>query len=59
MLEEYLKAGFPAILLLTSEPARAEKVIPFEGQHWRFFAWDYRERPWQMSSCYQHTKRIL
>lgn len=40
MLQEYLKAGFPAILLLTNEPARAEKVIPFEGQHWRFFAWD-------------------
>lgn len=39
MLEEYLKAGFPAILLLTTEPARAEKIIPFEG-HWRFFAWD-------------------
>lgn len=39
MLIDYLKAGFPAISILTHEPARAEKVIPFEG-HWRFFAWD-------------------
>ncbi|WP_243367346.1 AAA family ATPase [Fundidesulfovibrio soli] len=39
MLQDYLKAGFPAISILTHEPARAEKVIPFEG-HWRFFAWD-------------------
>jgi len=39
MLIDYLKAGFPAISILTHEPARAEKVIPFEG-HWRFYSWD-------------------
>jgi hypothetical protein len=39
MLEEYLKAGFPALLLLTQESGRAERVLPFDG-HWRFFSWD-------------------
>jgi len=39
MILDYLKAGFPAISILTHEPARVERVLPFEG-HWRFFAWD-------------------
>ena len=38
MLEDYLKAGYPAILLLTQEPHRAESVLPRDG--WTFLAWD-------------------
>jgi len=39
LIKEYLESGFPALCILTQEPFRAEKVIPFEG-NWRFFAWD-------------------
>lgn len=38
MLKDYLKAGFPALCVLTQEPHRAEQVLPCEG--WKFFAWD-------------------
>ena len=38
MIKEYLKAGYPALCLLTQEPQRAEEKLPCEG--WRFFAWD-------------------
>jgi hypothetical protein len=38
MIQDYLKAGYPAILLLTQEPHRAENVLPCEG--WSFWAWD-------------------
>ena len=38
MIKEYLKAGYPALCLLTQEPQRAEQKLPCEG--WRFFAWD-------------------
>ena len=38
MLEDFLKAGYPAICLLTQEPHRAESVLPCKG--WQFFAWD-------------------
>ena len=38
MIKEYLKAGYPALCLLTQEPQRAEQMLPSEG--WRFFAWD-------------------
>jgi hypothetical protein len=39
MLKDFFKAGYPALCVLTQEPARAEKVLPFDGT-WRFFAWD-------------------
>jgi len=39
MIKDYLQAGFPALSILTSEAARAERTIPFDGS-WRFFAWD-------------------
>jgi len=38
MIKEYLKAGYPALCLLTQEPQRAEEMLPCEG--WRFYAWD-------------------
>lgn len=38
MIKEYLKAGYPALCLLTQEPQRAEQKLPCDG--WRFFAWD-------------------
>jgi hypothetical protein len=38
MIHDYLKAGYPAILLLTQEPHRAENAIPCEG--WTFLSWD-------------------
>jgi len=39
MILDYLKAGFPCLAVLTTEPARTEKVIPFDG-HWKFYSWD-------------------
>lgn len=38
MLQDYLRAGYPAILLLTQEPHRAESVLPRSG--WTFLSWD-------------------
>ena len=38
MIKDYLKAGYPAISVLTYEPYRAEQLLPCDG--WRFFAWD-------------------
>ncbi len=38
MIKDYLKAGYPALCVLTYEPHRAEQLLPCEG--WRFFAWD-------------------
>ncbi len=38
MLQDYLKAGYPAIVILTQEPARAEQILPIEG--WNFYCWD-------------------
>jgi hypothetical protein len=38
MIQDYLKAGYPAILLLTQESQRAENVLPCDG--WNFSAWD-------------------
>jgi len=38
MIKDYLKAGYPALCILTYEPYRAEQLLPCEG--WRFFAWD-------------------
>lgn len=31
IIQDYLKAGYPAILLLTQEPHRAENLLPHEG----------------------------
>ncbi len=38
MLQDYLKAGYPAILMLTQEPHRAENVLPCDGV--TFLSWD-------------------
>lgn len=38
MIRDYLRAGYPAICLLTQEPHRAETVLPCEG--WSFTVWD-------------------
>lgn len=38
MIQDYLKAGYPAILLLTQEPHRAENALPCQG--WTFLSWD-------------------
>jgi ATP-dependent 26S proteasome regulatory subunit len=38
MIEDYLKAGYPALCILTQEPHRAEEAVIC--QSWRFFAWD-------------------
>jgi hypothetical protein len=38
MLKNYLKAGYPALCVLTQEPHRAEQVLPCEG--WKFYIWD-------------------
>jgi len=38
MISDYLKAGYPALCLLTQEPDRAEEILPCEGV--QFYAWD-------------------
>lgn len=38
MIEDYLKAGYPALCLLTQEPHRAEQLILCKG--WNFYTWD-------------------
>lgn len=38
MLTNFLKAGYPAIYVLSSEPYRLEDSIQCSG--WKFFAWD-------------------
>lgn len=38
MLSPYLRAGYPAICLLTQEPHRAEQAVACDG--WNFVAWD-------------------
>jgi len=38
MIKDYLKAGYPAFVVLTQEPHRAEKMLMSEG--WTFRAWD-------------------
>jgi len=39
MLQDYLKAGYPALCVLTQEPFRAEKILSLAGA-WKFYAWD-------------------
>ena len=38
MIKDYLKAGYPALCVLTQEPHRAEQAIICNG--WRFVVWD-------------------
>jgi len=38
MISDYLKAGYPALCILTQEPDRAEEILPCEGV--QFYAWD-------------------
>ena len=41
MLTDYLRAGFPALALLTQEPARAQRRIrETTPETWRIYAWD-------------------
>lgn len=39
MISDYLKAGYPALCILTQEPDRAEQSLPFEDGV-QFYAWD-------------------
>ena len=38
MIQDYLKAGYPAFCVLTQEPCRAEKMLVSDG--WQFKTWD-------------------
>lgn len=38
MIRDHLKAGYPALCILTQEPDRAEQVMLCDG--WRFCVWD-------------------
>jgi len=38
MIQDFLKAGYPALCILTQEPDRAEECLPCEGV--QFYAWD-------------------
>ncbi|MBF0397347.1 MAG: AAA family ATPase [Desulfobacterales bacterium] len=38
MIHDYLKAGYPALCVLTQEPYRAEQILLCEG--WKFFSWN-------------------
>ena len=39
MIRDHLRAGFPALVILTQEPDRAEQSVPFEDGV-EFYAWD-------------------
>jgi hypothetical protein len=39
ILMEYLHSGFPDLMVLTEEPTRTEKHLPFHS-NWTFYAWD-------------------
>ncbi|MBF0121526.1 MAG: AAA family ATPase, partial [Desulfobacterales bacterium] len=41
MIHDYLKAGYPALCVLTQEPNRAEQILHCEG--WKFFSWNCLE----------------
>jgi len=38
MIKDYLRAGYPALCLLTQEPYRTQQLITCDG--WRFMSWD-------------------
>jgi hypothetical protein len=38
MIQDYLKAGYPALCVLTQEPHRAEQLLVSEG--WHYYHWD-------------------
>ena len=38
MIQDYLKAGYPALCVLTQEPHRAEQLLMSEG--WHYYHWD-------------------
>jgi len=38
MLNEYLRAGYPAFVVLSMEPHRAERLLISEG--WTWMVWD-------------------
>ncbi len=38
MIHDYLKAGYPALCVLTQEPHRAEQLLVSEG--WHYYHWD-------------------
>ena len=38
MIKNYLKAGYPALCVLTQEPHRAEQLLMCD--HWQFVTWD-------------------
>jgi hypothetical protein len=38
MIQDYLKAGYPALCVLTQEPHRAEELLKSDG--WSFYHWD-------------------
>jgi len=38
VLSEFLKAGYPALAVLTAEISRAEQILPCDG--WEFYCWD-------------------
>jgi len=40
MIADYLRAGYPALAVITHEPQRAELILRQGCDHWRFHAWD-------------------
>jgi len=38
MISDFLKAGYPALCILTQEPHRVEELLIHDG--WQFFSWD-------------------
>ena len=38
MIQDYLKAGYPALCVLTQEPHRAEQLLMSDG--WSYYHWD-------------------
>ncbi|MFH0996196.1 MAG: AAA family ATPase [Pseudomonadota bacterium] len=38
MIKDYLRAGYPALFMLTQEPYRTQQLLTCDG--WRFMSWD-------------------
>src|ERR1039458_6696604 len=58
MIHDFLKAGYPALCVLTQEPDRAEQCLPCECEGVQFCAWDCIRgiRPAKMSHVIEEIR---
>ncbi len=58
MIHDFLKAGYPALCVLTQEPDRAEQCLPCECEGVQFCAWDCMRgiRPAKMTQILEEIR---